>query len=152
MDKESKRGSGKGGEVSDVAESEARSVEMARFLSLIHSKYGNREDFRRENGPRARNKALIISVVLRPCLCGEGTKGGAAAGTLVPMAAASLWKPSLLPYTRPWPVLRVHEHKCGPSSFLCSCVRHTRGGQTPARAGSPLPLCGSRGSKSGLWA
>lgn len=125
MDKESKRGSGKGGEVSDAAESVARSVEIARFLSLIHSKYGKREDFRRENGPRARNKALIISVVLRPCLCGESTRGGAAAGTLVPMAAASLWEPSLLPYTRPRPVLREHECKCGPSSYLCSCVRHT---------------------------
>lgn len=32
MDKESKRGSGKGGEVSDVAESVARTVELARFL------------------------------------------------------------------------------------------------------------------------
>lgn len=125
MDKESKRGSGKGGEVSDVAESVARTVEMARFLSLIHSKYGNREDFRRKNGLRARNKALIISVVLRPCLCGEGTRGGAVAGTLVPMAAASLWEPSLLPYVRPWPVLRAHECKCGPSLFLCSCMRHT---------------------------
>lgn len=32
MDKESKWGSGKGGEVSDAAESVARTVEMARFL------------------------------------------------------------------------------------------------------------------------
>lgn len=32
MDKESQRGSGKGGEVSDVAESVARTVEMAGFL------------------------------------------------------------------------------------------------------------------------
>lgn len=156
MDKESEWGSGKGGEVSDIAESVARTVEMAGFLPLVHSKYGNREDFRRESGPRACNKALIISVVLRPCLCGEGTRGGAAAGTLVPMAAASLWEPSLLPYVRPWPVLRAHERKCGPSLFVS--VReahiswHTRGGQTLARAGSLLPLCGSRESKSGLWA
>lgn len=72
---------------------------------------GNSEE---KNEPRACNKALIISVALRPCLCGEATKGGTSAGTLVPMTAISLWEPSLTPYAGPQSVLRTHEGKCDP--------------------------------------
>lgn len=103
MDKRRQWGREEGGECSDVAGSAARSAEMAGFLLPIRSKYGNREDFRRKkkSEPCARNKALIIGVVLRPCLCGE-----------VPEEV--LWLPLWFPWQPP---------PCGsPTRSLCQAL------------------------------
>lgn len=48
MDKKRQWRREEGGGCSDIAGSAARSAEMAGFLPLIHSKYGNRKDFRRK--------------------------------------------------------------------------------------------------------